>query len=166
MKTYQIIVQVNALSFNQSNAGCKRLTSFNRGSHGQGCSRHQQGGTQIVNGGQFGSGFVLAANSYACGPTAAVESYQGRGPPLFHAPPANHQRGPLQYIPPTGGYGAGGHGKKPQGGCTPAAPFSNRVKLYANWNACYLCGFDMPEGHISMICPTNLHKPLHDIYFT
>ncbi len=163
---HQIIAQVNALSFNQSNAGCKRLASFNSGSRGQGRSRRQQGGAQTaVDGGQFGGGFVPAARSYTHGPTAKVAPYQGGGPPPFHAPLGNHRGGPLQYIPPVGGYGVGGQGNTPQGGCTPTALFSNRVKLYANWNACYLCGFDVPNGHTSTTCPTNLRKLSHNVYF-
>jgi hypothetical protein len=119
-----------------------------------------------VNGGQLGGGFVPAARSYAHGPPTAVAPYQGKGPPLFHAPPTNRQRGPSQYIPPAGGYGAGGQGNTPQGGRTPTALFSNRVKLYANWNAYYLCGFDVPDNHTSVMCPTNVRKPLHKVYFT
>jgi hypothetical protein len=48
---------------------------------------------------------------------------------------------------------------------TPRASFSNRVKLYASWNVCYSCCFDVPNGHTSMTCPTNMSKPLHNIYF-
>jgi hypothetical protein len=160
---HQIIMQVNALSFNQSDAGHGKLESFNSSGRRQGCSRRQWGGAQMaVDGGQFGGSFVPAASSHAHGSTAAVAPYQGRGPPLFHAPPENRQQGPAQYIPSSRGYGAGGHGN----GHTPAALISNRVKLYANWNVCYSCGFDVPGGHTSMTCPTNLHKLLHDIYFT
>jgi hypothetical protein len=83
-------------------------------------------------------------------------------PPFSMLSPANHQWGLAQYIPSAGGYGAGGHGN----GRTPATPFSNRVKIYANWNVYYLCRFDVPDGHTSMMCPTNLHKLLHDVYFT
>jgi len=53
----------------------------------------------------------------------------------------------------------------PQGG-TQAAPYLNVVKKFANWNACYSCGFDIPDGHTSMTCPDHLCKPGHDIYFT
>jgi hypothetical protein len=72
----------------------------------------------------------------------------------------------MQYHPPAGGYGVGGYGNTPPGGGPPAAPFSNNVKQYANWNARYLCGFDVPDHHTSMTCPTNLQKPLHNVYFT
>ncbi len=159
--------QVNALSFNQSNAGQGRLTSFDSGGHGRGHSRTKQGGPHTAfDGGQFGDGFVLATSGYAPGPTTAVVPYQGGGPPNFYAPTGNCQGGQIQYHPPAGGYGAGGYGNAPPGGRPPAAPFLNEVKQYANWNACYLCGFDVPNSHTSMMFPTNLQKPLHDIYFT
>ncbi len=161
---HQIIVQVNSLSFNQSITGWGRLGSFNSGGRGRGGSRRQQGGVQMAVGeGQFGGGFIPAANSCAHGPTALVAPYQGGEPPLFHATLGNCQRGPLQYQPPVGGYGAGGHGNNPHGGCTPIALFSNRVNLYANWNACYSCGFDVPDGHTSMMCHTNLCKPTYTL---
>ena len=33
------------------------------------------------------------------------------------------------------------------------AAFSNRVKTFPNWNACYSCGFDVEEWHHSGSCP-------------
>ena len=33
------------------------------------------------------------------------------------------------------------------------AAFSNRVKMFPNWNACYSCGFDIEEWHNSGSCP-------------
>jgi hypothetical protein len=30
---------------------------------------------------------------------------------------------------------------------------------FANWNACYSCGFDVPDGHISQTCPHHMRKP-------
>ena len=47
-----------------------------------------------------------------------------------------------------------------------APPYSNLTKRYANWNACFSCGFDVPDGHTSQTCPLHLRKPDHDIYFT
>jgi len=47
-----------------------------------------------------------------------------------------------------------------------APPYSNLTKRYANWNACYSCGFDVPDGHTSQTCHQHLRKPDHDIYFT
>ncbi len=112
--THQIIVQVNALSFNQSDVGCGRITSSNSSGCRQGRSRHQQGSAQMaVDGGKLGSGFVPATSIYANGPTTSVAPYQGGGHPPFNALPANCQRSPLQYIPPKGGYGVGGQGNMP-----------------------------------------------------
>ncbi len=90
---------------------------------------------------------------------------KGRHPPGFYAPAGAHQGGQTQYHPSTGGYGVGGYGITPPSGCPPTAPFSNRVKQYANWNACYSCEFDVPYSHTSMMCPTNLQKTLQDVYF-
>jgi hypothetical protein len=168
---HQIIAQVNALSFNRSNAGRGKLGSFDSGRRRRGHSRHKQDGAQMTfNGSQFGSGFVPATSVYAPGPTTAVVPYgsmtQGRGSPNFYVPTGNRRGGQTQYHPPTLGYGAGGYGNTRPGGGPPAAPFSNKVKQYANLNACYLCGFDVPESHTSMMCPTNLQKQLHNIYFT
>jgi hypothetical protein len=33
------------------------------------------------------------------------------------------------------------------------ANFSNVYKRYKNWNVCYLCGFDIEDGHTLMTCP-------------
>ncbi len=43
--------------------------------------------------------------------------------------------------------------------------YSNVVKHHANWNACYSCGFHVPNNHTSVTCPTNLRKALHNIGF-
>ncbi len=44
-------------------------------------------------------------------------------------------------------------------------PYFNVVKQYANWNACYLCGFDVGNEHTSMSCPPHLHKVAHQVGF-
>jgi hypothetical protein len=31
--------------------------------------------------------------------------------------------------------------------------FSNIYKLHNNWNACFSCGFDIEDGHTSIMCP-------------
>jgi hypothetical protein len=126
---HQIIAQVNALSFNQSNSGWGRLGSFDSGGRGCGGSRCKQGGAQMAfDGGQFEGGFVLATSSYAPGPTAVVVPYQGGAPPNFYAPAGNHQGGQTQYHLPAGGYGVGGYGNAPPGGHPPTASFLNKVK--------------------------------------
>jgi hypothetical protein len=40
------------------------------------------------------------------------------------------------------------------------------MKRFANWNACYSCGFDVANGHTSQTCPLHLRKPDNDKYFT
>jgi hypothetical protein len=50
-------------------------------------------------------------------------------------------------------------------GAQQAPPYSNVVKRFANWNACYSCGFDIPDAHTSMSCPAQ-RKSGHDVYFT
>ena len=47
----------------------------------------------------------------------------------------------------------------------PAPPYSNLTKKFVNWNMCYSCGFDIPDGHTSQTCQQYLRKPDHDIYF-
>ncbi len=42
----------------------------------------------------------------------------------------------------------------PAGGRNAAPMYSNIIKQYANWNACFLCGFDVEEGHTLKTCPT------------
>jgi len=44
--------------------------------------------------------------------------------------------------------------------------YSNLTKKFVNWNACYSCGFDVPDGHTSQTFPHHLRKPDHDIHFT
>ena len=79
---------------------------------------------------------------------------QGRGPPPPAAPFAPHGFGHNPY------YGHGG----PQTQQVPT--YSNLMKWFASWNACYSCGFDVAEGHTSQTCPQYLRKPDHDNYFT
>ncbi len=31
--------------------------------------------------------------------------------------------------------------------------FSNVYKRFSNWNVCFLCGFDIKDGHTSLMCP-------------
>ena len=44
-------------------------------------------------------------------------------------------------------------------------PYSNLVKCFANWNACYTSGFDVPDGQTSMTCQAQ-RKAGHNVYFT
>ena len=66
------------------------------------------------------------------------------------------------YVPSGrgGSYGA-------SAGANTHRPFqSNLVKTHNNWNVCYSCGFDVEDGHDSMSCHMDWHKPGHDVYFT
>jgi hypothetical protein len=47
-----------------------------------------------------------------------------------------------------------------------APRYSNTVEKHANWNVCYLCGFDVADGHISMTCPFHIQRPTHNVNFT
>jgi hypothetical protein len=91
-------------------------------------------------------------------PPSPPGSFQGvlrGGPPPYHAPP------PVM----NGGYGQNrGYGITVQAQMH-RPQYSNAVTHYANWNSCYSCGFDVPNNHTSMTCPTNLWKVLHHIGF-
>ena len=87
----QIIAQMNALRFYQSNAGQGRLGGYESGGRRRVRGRRKQDGAHMVfNGSQFGGGFAPATSGFAPGPTAAVVPYgsttQGRGPPGFYTP--------------------------------------------------------------------------------
>ena len=62
--------------------------------------------------------------------------------------------------------GGGYYATPPQSQHVQAPPYSNLMKRFANWNACYSCGFDVPDEHTSQTCPRHLQKPDHDIHFT
>jgi hypothetical protein len=40
------------------------------------------------------------------------------------------------------------------------------VKKYENWNACYTCGFDIEDRHMSATCPGHWRKPTLNEAFT
>jgi len=65
-------------------------------------------------------------------------------------------------LPPAAGIGY--YAPPPQTQQPP--PYSNLMKWFTNWNACYSCGFDVADGHTSQTRPRHLRKPDHDCYFT
>ncbi len=156
---HQIIAQVNALSFNQSDDGCGHFGSFSRRTHSR-CWATQQG--------------------RGCGPQCTWQVNTTQQEDFYWGYPKEAPLDTLHQGPPDG---------LPQGGpplypplasmhvCnisspTPASvkiqqapPYSNIVKCFAIWNVWYLCGFDVANGHTSMSCPVHLQKALHDIYF-
>jgi hypothetical protein len=169
-----LIEGLNAVAFYVSNAG-HGFARFG----GRGSSRGRYGrigGQQRGGGPPFGES--LYSNGFTQGyypmpmahPINAPSSVTGqfRGGTTFGVP---------QYNPP-GTYATGGFPGSPQGGfprgyphapTIPAQvqqqPYSNVVKRYANWNACYSCGFDVADGHTSMLCPPHLRKAMHQIGF-
>ena len=174
---HQIIEGLNAVAFNVSDTwrGTGRFGGCGGGGRNPQCHGRFQGGGQVPaftnvgpvasvgpvfhNGGaQFG-GFPHTAAR----PDGMPGGFQGiatGGVPPYRPPAA---------IGMIGGFGCGGFpGGYP---CTPGIqgpvqlPFSNMVKCYANWNACYSCGFDVVDSHISMSCPPHLCKATRDLNF-
>jgi hypothetical protein len=160
--------QMAALSFNQSNAG----PGIGRQGHGP----PPPPATFALNG--FPPPAPFAPNGFGCtnygghgGQGQGRGRGCGRGPPAFNAgraPPityimAGRAPGYMGQPPATGG---GHYAPLPQAQQVQAPPYSNLMKWYANWNACYSCGFDVADGHTSQMCPQHLRKPDHNCYFT
>jgi hypothetical protein len=153
---------MNARAFNASKAGHGRYVGRGYGGRGCGCGRMQGRGCGLlayVGGIPQGGGFPQESFPSTMGhlgspmgtPHGPPGQFQGGnagGPSPYPAPPMMNGR-----YGPTGGYGM------------PLGPYSNVVKHFANWNACYLCGFDIGNGHKSMTCPTHLHKVSHQVGF-
>ena len=74
-------------------------------------------------------------------------------------------RGGQGGLPPIGVGGGRGGGMAPfaqQTSARNAAPMhSNILKRNANWNVCFLCGFDVEDGHTSKTCPWQLRRVNH-----
>ncbi len=88
-------------------------------------------------------------------------------------PFANHVRKQTQIGGGRGGCGNDGSIPIAPGGAIPIASGgaggayrSNITKLFANWNVCYLCGFDIEDGHPSVTCPHAWHQTNHQEGFT
>ncbi len=154
---HQMMEQMAALSFNQSNAGCgigrqgrgpppplapvapnrfRRTNYSGRGGQGRGRGRNRGRGPPAFNVGRAPPIMPFTA---------------GRAPGYMGLPPAT-----------VGGY----YAPPPQAQQVQAPPYSNVMKRFANWNACYSCGFDVAEGHTSQTCPQHLRKPDQDGHFT
>ena len=147
---HQMMEQMAALSFNQKDAGC----GIGRPGRGQPQPPAPFTPNGFVSGGQgqgHGRGRGRSPPGFAT----------GRGPPIRSITAG---RAPGYMGPPT--IGGGYYAPKPQAQHVQPPPYSNLMKKFANWNACYSCGFDVAEGHTSQTCPQHLRKPDHDIYFT
>jgi hypothetical protein len=165
---HKLIDGMNALVFNASNAGRGRYIGQGYGSHGcgRGCMQgrgcglpgyvdgipHNVGSPQ----GSFPPtmGHVGSPMGPPHDPPGGFQGGNAGGPPLYCAPPAMNGG-----YGPTGGYGMplGHPGMSPGAQYNIQPPYSNVVKRYANWNACYSCSFDIGNKHMSMLCPPHLH---------
>lgn len=176
---HQILELLAALSFNASNAG----QGLHRG--GRGGGRGSPAPPPYIQapmlhttfqqryGGQQGYGGRGRGRGHGCGgrmqqqySPGGFPPNQGTGnvfPPTYMTPPPPGGGGNMFGYAPPGGIS----GYMPQGGAPPQErpPYSNLVKRFANWNACYTCGFDIPDGHTSMSCQAQC-KSGHDIQFT
>jgi hypothetical protein len=65
------------------------------------------------------------------------------------------------FAPPNLGGGMGPFGAQSQ-----FQNALNPIKRYANWNACFSCGFNVEDGHTSATCPTFLRKHNHQVEYT
>jgi hypothetical protein len=78
-------------------------------------------------------------------------------------------RGGQGGLPPIGGGGGRGGGALPFAQQTTprnATPmYSNIIKKHANWNICFLCGFDVEDGYTSKTCPTPRRRANHQERF-
>jgi hypothetical protein len=111
----------------------------------------------IFNPGQGGGGYQQGGRGRGC-----TGSPGGR---CRHGAFANQMPGGSGGIPPFVGAPPGL--VVPPTGARVNAPFqSNLTKKQANWNVCWLCGFDVEDGHTSATCPTHLRKTDHQVGFT
>jgi hypothetical protein len=77
---HQIIAQVNALSFNQSNARHEQLAVKGNGGHGHDQGQRTQGvAPMVIDGGQFDAlgSFAPATGVFAPGPPPGIMPYGG-----------------------------------------------------------------------------------------
>ena len=170
----QIIDSLSAVALNVNDNGGRNIRYG--GGRGTGRTRSARGGRYNGRGRNMFplQGTMMRPATY---PNAASDT-QFRPPaqiyagvpaythPIGHAGgqfgPAAAQAHPIG--PPGGMFGT--MGQQGQGQRSQELPFSNTVKRYHNWNACYSCGFDVADGHTSMTCPFHLCRPSHDVNFT
>jgi hypothetical protein len=109
---------------------------------GQGGGGRQHGGRGRGRTGSCGGGRRRGAFAHQ------MPGGHGGIPPFVNGPP-------LAFVPPTAT------------GARVNAPFqSNLTKKHTNWNVCWLCGFNVEDGHKSATCPTHWRKTDHQVGFT
>jgi hypothetical protein len=104
------------------------------------------------------------------------------GGPNIRTPFTNHVLNQTQIGGGCGGRGNNGSIPIAPGGAIQIAPGSagtvgppamqagayrsNITKLFANWNVCYSCGFNIEDGHMSVACPHAWRQTNHQEGFT
>ena len=171
---HQILEQLAALSFNASDAG-QGIRRGGRGGGGRGTppptyvqaptmpTTYQQGYGGRGRGRGRGRSGRGTQHQYSPGGFPHTQGLGDVFPPTYAMPPPAGGGGNMYNYAPQGGI----PGNAPQGGMQQQErpPYSNLVKRFANWNACYTCGFDVPDGHTSMTCQAQ-RRAGHDVCFT
>ena len=126
---------------------------------GQGCGRGR--GPLVFPGGHTPPPMFINTGRNT---STAPHTPGGRG---YFTSTAPHTSGGRGHFTSTAPYTPGGRGYfAPMHQAHINAPYSNTTKRYANWNACFLCGFDVEDNHTSQKCPLHLRQHNHDINFT
>ena len=172
----QIIDSLSAVALNVNDSG-GRYRRYG-GGRGAGRSRQPRGGRYNGRGRnmfpQQGTMMRPAAYPNAAGvPQFRPPQQIYAGVPAY-AHPVGNAGGPFgpvaaaqaHPIGPPGDMFGRTMGQQGPGQRSQEIPYSNTVKRYSNWNACYSCGFDVADGHTSMTCPFHLRRPSHDVNFT
>jgi hypothetical protein len=138
------IQQLNIPTFaGQANIGYNAGTRYNGGIRGHGGRRGRGRGGSCGEGGQ--GAHTPFANHL--GNTQMAGGHGGMAHPG------------IGYPPPVDGFNE-------KAAKLPNPPHSNIVKMYANWNVCFSCGFDIEKGHTSQTCPAHWRKMNHQEGFT
>jgi hypothetical protein len=90
---------------------------------------------------------------------AQIRAQNGQGQMVQYQ---GHNRG--IFSPPNPYGGIGPFAPTPQ--AQPANNTPSPVKQYANWNACFLCGFYIKVAHNLATCPFVWYKPNHQVGYT
>jgi hypothetical protein len=121
--------------------------------------RGQQGMFQGGHGGQGGQGRSCRGSRSACQRRLAfatmICTQAGMGP-------YQGQQGMLALPNLFGGMGSLVLQTPAQNNNNAPSP----IKHFANWNACFSCGFNVAEGHTSATCPFYWCKPNHQVRYT
>ncbi len=128
-----------------------------------GHGRRQQGQYQGRRGGQSGQGRERSGShgGHQRCPSFAAQIHAQNGQNQM-VPCQGYQGGMFAPPNPFGGMGLFVHMAQ----VPPAPNVPSPIKRYANWNACFLCGFDIEDAHMSATCPFNSRKSNHQVGYT